>query len=587
MSYLYLTILSAAFIILECLIGGTRLLFSLPSYLLLGLASVLTVISARRIKIPTRPSCLISAAVLAAYILARAWWSPVEYLARPDFFMVLAALAVYLLTSLYLVRSSYRMIFIAVLLAIALGETMLALVQFSNGQDQLLFGLQRYPNGHRGSGQYVSPNHLAGYLEVVAIIGMSLVFWGTWKPWAKILTGYVSLVAFAGIMMTGSRGGYISTACCLVAFCALSVAVIKMAFPERLLRVLLVGGIVIALICAAAPFVVTSTLVRARAGNIVANDIRLKLWPAAWKEAQLDPVFGMGSGSYLIYGRKFRDPDVQTDPIRVHNDYLDMLAEYGIAGEVAILAFVVLHLKNGVHSFIWLVRKRLQFSADWRSSSLALNIGCLCAVAAYIVHSGVDFNLHIPANALLMAFVFGILANPGLETFHGGTMTIRANQAFHWLLPLLGLAILGLGAPKLPGEYYAEKARTSLRDKDYGGAMLAAKAGIAWEKKNPDLYYYLGEAKRNIGGAFPTPVLSASFYRSASDAYMQGLELFPQDVRLLLIEGWILDALGQHQEAEGYFQKSLEWDANWEPTQKSYENHLKIENISAKPAGDS
>ena len=575
MNYLYLIILSAAFIAVECLAGGTRLIYSLPVYGLLGLASLLTVFSIRSSKIKARPVCLISSAVFFGYILLRCRMSPVDYLSRQDFFMVMGALAVYLLTSLHLVKSRHRMILLGVLMVIALGQAAVGLIQFGKGNDFMLFGYGRYPAAGRASGQYISPNHLAGYLEVVAIVCISLVCWGTSKPWVKILIGYVSLVALGGVIITGSRGGYASTAFCILFFCVMSLAVVKSAFPERFLFVTGLAVVLLLSVSASLPAVITSRLVRARAGEMFAKDMRLQMWQAALTEIKIDPLYGTGSGTYLYYGRKFRNPAVQRDPVRVHNDYLDLIAEYGILGGLGFIFFLGSHLWNGFYTYRWLVTKRLQFASDWRSNSLALNIGSLSAVAAYAIHSVVDFNLHIPANSMLMAFVFGMIANPGLETFQSKKTCFRINRIFLLILPLLGLVILIAGMPKIPGEYYAEKSRVALRDKNYAGSVAAAKAGIEWEQGNPDLYYYLGEARRNFGDALPAPA-NETFYRLASEAFKQGLVLFPQDERLLLIEGWTLDALGDCGEAEGYFEQAIKWDPNSEEVQETYKAHVSL-----------
>ena len=575
MNYLLVSILSVAFLVIECLAGGTRLIYSLPVYGLLGIASLFTIFSLRGTKTTVRPACLVSTAVFFGYILVRCYLSPVEYLSRQDFFMVLGSLAVYLVTALHLVKSRHRMILLGVLMAIALGQVAVGLVQFGRGNDFMLFGYGRSPGGNRASGQYISPNHLAGYLEVVAIIGVSLVFWGMSKPWVKILMAYTSIVAFAGVLITGSRGGYASSAFCIVFFCITSIVVVKIAFPERFFRITAVILAFMIMVSVLLPVVVTSQLVRSRAGSVFEKNMRLQLWQAAIPDIKLDPLFGTGSGTYLYYGRKFRDPEVQRDPVRVHNDYLDLIAEYGILGGVVFLIFFGIHIWNGVHTFRWLVVRRMQFSLDWRSNSLALNIGCMSAVAAYVVHSVVDFNLHIPANSMLMAFVFGVIANPGLETFQAKRSAIILNRFFQFALPILGVAILCAGMPKIPGEYYAEKARVALRDKDFAISVLNAKAGIAWEQKNPDLYYYLGEARRNLGDALPEP-MNVTFYRLASEAFKQGLKLFPEDERFLLIEGWTLDALGECGEAEKYYEQAMKWDPNSEQVQETYKTHLKF-----------
>ncbi len=47
----------------------------------------------------------------------------------------------------------------------------------------------------------------------------------------------------------------------------------------------------------------------------------------------------------------------------------------------------------------------------------------------------------------------------------------------------------------VPGEFFAEKARVALRDDRNADALALARRGVAWEKKNPFLYGYLGEAE--------------------------------------------------------------------------------------------
>ncbi|HWB59191.1 MAG TPA: O-antigen ligase family protein, partial [Chthoniobacteraceae bacterium] len=497
----------------------------------------------------------------------------------------------------------YRMYLAGVLLAIALGQVIVGLFQFAKHPDYMLFGyeegdasnpnyifkiflgIHRFPSGNRASGQYISPNHFAGYLEVVGIIGLSLVFWSTWKPVTKILAIWATVPAFLGVLISGSRGGYLSTLFCLVVFCALGLTAIKVAYPERMVRVVLIGGAVVLLLGGALSFfIMSSTSVKNRAGNIIdEKNMRLGMWHAALEQTALQPVAGTGSGTYLYYGRKFREPGLREDPIRVHNDYLDLLAEYGVLGVAGFLVFLVLHLWNGMHTFFWLLCKRLQFSADWRSSSLALNIGCLCAVAAYLVHSIFDFNLHIPANALLMAFVFGILANPGLETSHETKATAKTSRAFQFLLPALGLFLLVLALARLPGEWYAEKARVALRDGQFLDSTAAARDGLRWDKGNPYLYYYGGEAQRHMGDLFPIPAMARPYYEAASDQFKKGIALFPEDENLLVIEGWTLDTIGEHDEAGKYFQQALDWDPNSEDVQQYEFTHTEILKQSDSP----
>jgi hypothetical protein len=47
-------------------------------------------------------------------------------------------------------------------------------------------------------------------------------------------------------------------------------------------------------------------------------------------------------------------------------------------------------------------------------------LACAGSFAAIMLHSFVDFNLYIPANAMLLAWIAGIAANPSSSVFIRG-----------------------------------------------------------------------------------------------------------------------------------------------------------------------
>ena len=104
----------------QVLIGGTRLLFSLPAYALLGLSAVATLLIVRRPRPAADRFCLPAAALFFGYILARAVVSPVEYVARPDIYSVLGGLLVYLLTACFVTAAKPRLTLLLALLALAM-----------------------------------------------------------------------------------------------------------------------------------------------------------------------------------------------------------------------------------------------------------------------------------------------------------------------------------------------------------------------------------------------------------------------------------------------------------------------------------
>ena len=102
-------LVAAAMVSMQVFIGGTRPAFSLPIYALLGLAGLLAIFSLRRAKPLPGRLCLWSAAFFFGYLLVRAWFSPVSYLARSDVFPVLGGLVVYLSFALAFTSATWRM----------------------------------------------------------------------------------------------------------------------------------------------------------------------------------------------------------------------------------------------------------------------------------------------------------------------------------------------------------------------------------------------------------------------------------------------------------------------------------------------
>ena len=111
-------LLCAALTVAEVLIGGTRLLFSLPAYLLLAAAAVLSLLELRREKARPSPSCLVATGLFLGYVLVRGATSPVAYIAWTDEFIALGALAVYLLTACHVTDPRQRWWVLAFLLAV-------------------------------------------------------------------------------------------------------------------------------------------------------------------------------------------------------------------------------------------------------------------------------------------------------------------------------------------------------------------------------------------------------------------------------------------------------------------------------------
>jgi len=176
-------------------------------------------------------------------------------------------------------------------------------------------------------------------------------------------------------------------------------------------------------------------------------------------------------------------------------------------------------------------------------------IGSLSAVAAYMVHSVVDFNMQLPLNALMMAMVFGILANPGGKPSSSEqTSNTLLSSIFSWLLPLIGLVFIAYGAPMIPGEYLAEKSRVALRDGHIKESLEIGREGLIKYHDNPELYFNAGEAALRLSEQEKKNI--QALHNESVKYFTAGLKVFPYDSRLAL-------KLAQAQAASGNYFHAL------------------------------
>jgi len=529
-----------AFLFLEIFIGGARLLYAVPGVLLIALAALPAALpnfkTSQRADLPA----LMAAIAFSSYILLRNRLSEVEYIARLQFFIMAGCLLVYLLFTLVLTKPNDRKWLFGFLLVLALLQMIPAVIQFTQTDSWMpLPWAHRRDVTWRASGFFISPNHFAGFLEIIALFATSFTIWGRTKLMVRVLTGYVSLACILGVAISGSRGGYLSLFVGCVIVLLLSLVSWKRMQREHFWLVAGISAIAAILLFGGTLLLVfLSPTLGHRVMEI--NDpqnMRLLLWHSALEQFKLSPIWGTGGFSFLYYGRFFRDPSVQNDPIHVHDDYLQLLADYGLVGMGLFLIFLITHLRGGGISFLKLtiISPRAR---DFQSDRLAFNIGALASVGAYIVHSCVDFNMQLPLNALLMAVVLAILVHPGTPKEDAGTATCLSEifrTLLRYALPLGGAALLIYGIPMIEGEYLAERARIALRDGHPREALEWARKGTIKTHDNPELYFYRGEAALEAAslGSYEeaTP---ANLRVEAVGAFSSGLHVFPYDSRLAL-----------------------------------------------------
>lgn len=452
--------------------GGTSLLYAFPAYAVLGVAAVLSFRALPRPSVQPCLHCLGTMLLLAGYVVLRACFSPDAYLAQTDAWMAIGCVLTYLLTALYLPQARYRNWLVCALLLVALAHMAVGAIQFKNGNGFMLFGVRGGAFGSRASGLFPCPNQLACFLETMAMLAVGITIWSRYDGSVKMVAGYVALMCILGLVISGSRGGYVSSAVGLLAFATLSLCVVGIFHPHRIVMAAMAAVVSLSFVLGSTLLVAqNSPEIKSRLVKIAtfSGDLRWDHWQAAVDQFKTSPVLGTGAGTQPYYGQLFSRSKAQAESPHAQNDYLELLADYGLVGGILAMLFLSVHIYRGLQTVLRIVERQLGSPFMIRSATLALTLGALSAVATLLTHSLVDSNMHVPGNALLFAFLFATLGSREIERnctdpAHPGEILFRK------ILVGVGIAVLVL----FPFQYRGAKHRGSAAE--IGKKEMQAKA---------------------------------------------------------------------------------------------------------------
>jgi putative inorganic carbon (HCO3(-)) transporter len=275
---------------------------------------------------------------------------------------------------------------------------------------------------HAGSarGGYTNRNHFAGYLEMTLAIGIGLLIAGlsdrradSWKQFVrhtlewllspKIILRLSLCILVIALTTTHSRMGNTAFFASLLATGVVGVVLSRRATRNTVL--LLSSLIVLDLFIVGSWFGVEKLAQRLE--KTTATEYREREEPARHTLPMIrdHAWFGSGPGSFYVAFQKYKPETVVGLWDHAHNDYAQFAAESGVLG-LGMLGFLV----------IWTLGVAL--AAQWqRRDPLMRGISFACAmgVTAILIHSWVDFNLQIPANA---AYFMVLLALGWISLYH-------------------------------------------------------------------------------------------------------------------------------------------------------------------------
>jgi O-antigen ligase len=340
------------------------------------------------------------------YAIIRYQQADIEYVARQELIRILVYASVFFVILNNLARQESTQLLSCVLIFLGMAISMYAIYQFATNSEYVWHFIR--PEGYRkrGSGTYICPNHLAGFLEMLAPIGLAYAFTGRLENVMRLLLGYASVVILAGIAASVSRGGWFASGIALAVFFGLLVRRHHYRIPALAVLVLLLAG--------GTTFYLKSHELKKRTQQIftmgVADDTHIRVW--LWKPSLrmwLGHFWsGVGPAHYDDRFPEYRSAEIQARPGYAHNDYLQALAEWGLIGTILIAASWAL-LFAGIFKTWKFVCRESNILATKPGNRAAFVYGASIGLSAILIHSFVDFNMHVPANAILAITLMALL----------------------------------------------------------------------------------------------------------------------------------------------------------------------------------
>ncbi|OAD20276.1 O-Antigen polymerase [Candidatus Thiomargarita nelsonii] len=254
---------------------------------------------------------------------------------------------------------------------------------------------------------------MAGYLVMCLSVGIGLLIAqlgqgsdsSTWRQrFVKLLDWILSekmrlriylVVMVIALVLTRSRMG--NTAFFASMTIAGIITLILSRHINRATAILLVSLIVIDIFIVGAWFgleKVTQRLEQTSLATETRDDVDIDMLPY-WDDYFLT---GSGLGSFYTTFPRYQGADVTGFWVHAHNDYLELATETGLIG-VLLLGIAIL-LTAGV-VLIALYRRH-------RALNRGIAFSVTMAITALLIHSTVDFNLQIPANAATFMLILAL-----------------------------------------------------------------------------------------------------------------------------------------------------------------------------------
>lgn len=390
-------LLSANLVWTSLCLGGVRAETMAWSWALTGVTLALSLALAALHGVRPHRASWVFAPFLICAAANLAFVTPVRWLGARDWLHWAQLFAVFWIALNGLRRERPRRLVLAVIALLGVTAVVLACHQFAVNPKWLMMG--RSQAGQyvgRAAGFFGNPNTLAAFFVLLLPAALGFAWRRGFDLTRRLACGYIAAALLLGLVFTMSRGGLLALAAALI----LWPWFVKTWRVRR--RALTCGAVVLATALGALALWTGMPSARERLQELAHNHgerSRPILWAAALKMTADAPAAGTGAGSFNVVFEKYRPEGFRDEPQWAHNDFLNILSDYGISGFVLFL--------GGALALAFFGRSRVRLAPHVVSDEIvrcaAFARGLGVGLAGLGFACLVDFHLHIPAVGMVAA----------------------------------------------------------------------------------------------------------------------------------------------------------------------------------------
>jgi O-antigen ligase len=326
------------------------------------------------------------------------------------------------------------------LICLGLFEALYGLAEYLAGWQYIWNVPRRYYLGS-ATGTFFNHDHFAGFLEMILplSLGLALYHWqkaservrrrrlrdffhrlGNPEMLKCIMLLLAATLLFLALVFSFSRMGLISMLVSLgVMAAALLAGKNRGPVPLALVVMLIAGGVAVAGWVGVEPVVKHFEELSRDDPMVRGTEGRAALWRDTLKLIREQPWTGTGLGTFVFAFTRVQSHELAYTVEHAHNDYLEFAADLGIPA--AAVLFLAIFL---------IAARTFQASRVARSGrTRALALGTFAGVWALLVHGLADFNLQIPANAIVFSVLLGMGCAIWLESSAPASKSEPARRA--------------------------------------------------------------------------------------------------------------------------------------------------------------